>query len=168
MKMWKSLLIALFTGVVLGPAAADTAWKKVQSQGFEALMPGSPQVAEHKTDSLAGTVNEKRYCVENEAGSYTLSATELPGVAMLFGGGSQGILDQATSALLESDGRQKVSAQDLDYQGQKGRKVTYRLPDGTSGEALLVIANNRLYVLDAQAKQRQNVQKFLSSLKLSV
>ncbi|MCA9793149.1 MAG: hypothetical protein KC910_15175 [Candidatus Eremiobacteraeota bacterium] len=155
--------LCLFT-LAASAVQADSVWQVVKGVRFQASMPGQPVLSQHKTDTPAGSVIEKRYQVDNKRGSFTLSTTELPGTAILFAGGSGAILDQATEAFLRESGAVQTSRKDVDYQGHQARRLAYS-KKSRQGRALLVMVEHQLVVLDAMASP-SDISHFLDSLKL--
>lgn len=157
------LWLSLFA-LVVSAVSAESVWQVVKEARFQASMPGHPVLSQHKTDTPAGSVIEKRYQVDNKRGSFTLSSTELPGTAILFAGGTGAILDQATEAFLRESGGVQTARDDVEYQGHKARRLAYK-KQARQGKALLVMVEHQLVVLDAMANAADTTH-FLDSLKL--
>lgn len=168
-------LLALVLGLLLAvPGLAAEGWTRFNSQEgrFSVMVPGAPQHRSSTNDTPIGPVVENSYVCQRPGESFTVSFTDLPGMALLFEG-RPGLYDKAREALLKQVAGRQVSFQPLQVGGREARVLDYALKSGgkeQAGRAWFVLVGRRLYVVDAtipKAKAPKGFEPFFSSLKLT-
>jgi hypothetical protein len=106
--------------------------------------------------------------------SFTVDYSDLPHFALHFAG-AETIYEQAKGALLKKTFGKPVSYTDVTVSGAPGKKLVYDTPPVEGypemrGDAILVLVETRLYVIDAVVPETEadvKSDRFLSSARLS-
>ncbi len=114
--------------------------------GFPGMAPASRNLSTSKFTSTTHTVLHEVTIEETE---FAVELHDIPQVAAMFLT-HDFILDRAKAGMLEDIGARELASEEVSQQQQPARRVHYELPDrGLKGEALLVLAERRLYLVSA-------------------
>src|SRR5690606_21522286 len=107
--------------------------------------------------SPVGDVTSSTFESDSDGGSFSVTYTDLPELAVMFGG-SDTIYGNAKGDLLHSAMGKETAFNDATFAGQSGKELDYTAPGPAGqpplvGRAMLFLDGNRLYVVDAQVPQ---------------
>lgn len=161
-------LALLASGV--GLAGGDWAAFVEKQDGFKIDFPGRPKPTTSTSTCPMGKVTSHTYTVDKGPSSYSVTCTELPGVAVLLGG-SDRIYDSARDGLLHHVQAKATSWKTIVLDHRGGRELIYdvapqRGRPGLEGDARMVLVASRLYVVDVlrpKADRSHSADRFLGS-----
>jgi len=172
------VIAAVIASLALVSALEAAHWKRYQSPKgqFSIEMPGSPKISHESTKTAAGRIPEEIAEVKNSTLDLTAEYSDLPGIAVFFGG-TKTILRKASDGVVKHAHGTEISHRKLKKDGYDGREVQYKAPDKKSkrtilGTVHLYMVKKRLYVLEAKTYQdkpdKKGIQRFLDSFRLEV
>lgn len=143
-----AIALLLFVG---GAAPAEAAWKAFSPEGgdFTIVMPGTPTY-QHKTDKTpVGHIGEHIWTVKGSKVTVTAEYSDLPEIAVLFGGHHE-IYKKTFAAFLKDVQGKELSVRDFTAAGWPGEELSYETATRT-GKVRAVLIHKRLFVLQASA-----------------
>lgn len=159
-----------------GVARAEETWTPFTSKGggFSVEVPAKPTETETHEKSFIGTITN--HILTSEAGKdrFTVDYSDIPHMALRFAGADT-IYSHAEGALLKKTFSKSVSNTDVTIGGHKGKQLIYDTPpvDGhpeMRGDAILLLVDDRLYVIDAvvpESESEEKAKRFLASFALT-
>ena len=164
-------------GVILaasGAGANEWDYFKSAAGRFSVRVPETPKASVSEKHSFIGTITNHIFTVlrEDHYEKFTVDYSDIPSFAVEFTGADT-IIDHAKGALLSTTHAKPSSYTDLKVDGHQGKKLVYHIPprDGhpqLRGEAVFVVVDDRLYVVDAQLPADQHdsgrANRFFESL----
>ncbi len=168
MRILASFCVLL--ALTLGVSAEEWSSYSLDSGSFQVEFPSRPQEDTQKNSSPLGEIESRTWTAVLGDLTYSVTFTELPRLAVVFGG-SDSIYENARGDLLHHTLGKRVSWDDVSVAGHEGKTLEYRLPDDNGvqrlrGEALFVLVGNSLYVLNATGPADfDGFKKFFDSFK---
>lgn len=172
-KLTLSLLAFAILAAPLPGLAAD--WVPFQSQDgkFAVQMPTQPSEDTETTSSLVGNVVDSTFSSTSGDESFSVTYTDLPALAVAFGG-SGTIYSNAAGSLLKDVLGKQSSFNDATVAGQSGKELDYTAPARSGeppmvGKARMFLVGNRLYVVNATVPasgSEADMDRFFSSFRL--
>jgi hypothetical protein len=162
-------LVVLLSAAWLGQAcpAKEAPWVTVSpaTAGFTVKMPAPPKLSRSNSKTPLGEVTTQLYTCSRPWGSYTLTYTDLPGMAVTFA--LDRVFEDARSEVLkDAQARQLSYTDSTQFEGKDLSYVNERI-QGWTGFYLM---GDRLYVADVRVKKGSPKQKyvdpFFASLRL--
>lgn len=98
-------------------------------------------------DTPIGAIDENRFIFENGYLELAVEYTDLPGLAVIFGGRGK-IYRNSVEAFLEDVGGRKLKNHTFTLDAYEGKEISYET-DTHVGKARFLLIGNRLYVLHA-------------------
>lgn len=125
------------------------AWQRFTSEEgrFSIMMPGHPTMSLKRDETPVGEVISRIYTYENTTISLTAEYSDLPGVAVIFGGRKR-IYSKSRDAFLEDAKGHEVASLDIRFGAYRGRELIYETAT-QYGKARFILIGKRLYVLQA-------------------
>lgn len=156
----------LFLLLLALPAAAAP-WTSPDGK-FTIAFPAEPKATSETDSSPLGDITSHTFTADQGGVTYSVTYSDLPGLAVLFGG-SGTIYDNAKGDLLHSAFGKATSWNDQTIAGHPGKALVYDVPEhegqpDMTGKANLVLVGDRLYVINVTAPAGQgNADAFLNS-----
>jgi hypothetical protein len=163
-------VLGLFLLLCTGPVQAQ-GWSTFSPPGgnFSVQMPGTPTSQQSVEHSPVGNVPTWQFILNAGGWSYAVAYSDLPQVAVLLGGAGS-IFDEAKQSLLQQANATPVSYFDTTTSGKPAKSLTFTVPGGGQGQALLVLDGTRLYVVAATplsaSAPAADASSFISSFRL--
>lgn len=138
---------------------------------FQVEMPLPPTASQVQDASPIGTVTTYIFTAKEGDGSFSVSYSDLPALAIQFVG-AEGLIGQAKSSMLrEQKDAREISFDPATVNGLAGKRLVYATTSNgvqRTGEAFFMLNGSRLYVLDAlvPAGSEALAQKFFQSFRL--
>jgi hypothetical protein len=157
---WLRSAILIFSMTVAFVAAgmAEPEWPQFRSERgrFAVKLPGSPEEIRGRRATLGGFVHWAEYIAKRGATEFRVEYHDLPWLAT-FLLSTDGLLDRARDGLVSEEHGHELSSGVASVQGHPAREVSFRIPaeQDLSGDALLVLVGERLYVVVAMGPQTQ-------------
>lgn len=161
-------------GLLGSDARAEDDWQTFTSEEgrFTVAMPKPPVKTQTQQQSFIGTVTNQIFTADAGKSKYTVDSSVIPHFAIHFAGHDR-IYDHAKGALLKQTFGKPTSYTDVTVRGTKGKRLVYDTPPAPGfpsmrGDAILVLVDTRLYVVDAVLPETEadaNSERFLSSFK---
>lgn len=139
---------------------------------FQVEMPLPPTASQAQDASPIGTVTTYIFTAKDGDGSFSVSYSDLPALAIQFVG-ADGLMGQAKSSMLrDQQNAREISFDPATINGLAGKRLLYTaMSNGVqrSGEAFFMLNGSRLYVLNAlvPAGSEALTQKFFQSFRLN-
>lgn len=174
--MRNSLLSLLALVSMLAPSPGWAApWVSFQSQDgkFAIQMPAQPAEDTETTPSIVGNVVDSTFSATSGDESFSVTYTDLPALAVAFGG-SETIYNNAAGSLLKDVLGKQSSLSAATVAGQSGMELDYTAPARAGepamvGKAWMLLVGNRLYVVNATVPatgSEADMSTFFSSFRL--
>lgn len=173
----RNVLLTLLAFVtLLSPLPGRAAsWVSFQSQDgrFAVQMPTQPSEDTETTPSMVGNVVDSTFSSSSGDESFSVTYTDLPALAVAFGG-SGTIYDNASGSLLKSVLGKQTSFNSATVAGQSGMELDYTAPARAGeppmvGKAWMFLVGDRLYVVNATVPatgSEADMDRFFSSFRL--
>lgn len=167
-----SLLISFAAIVSLAPLSAhakESGWQTVSSSKgrFSVEMPGAPTTYSKAKHTKIGNIGEEFYSFKDKEKTFTVEYSDLPEIAVIFGG-RHDIYKRTKNGFLGSTHGEQISFNDITIGGKKGKLLVYATPTRT-GKVLMVLIKKRLYIVQGsivkEAKDKAAVDKFINSFR---
>ena len=175
LALWGLAPIAI-TGLLGSEARAEEAWTTFTSKEgrFSIDMPGEPVKTETHQKSFVGTVTNHLFTAQSGKDTFTVDYSDIPHFALHFAGPDT-IYEHAKGALLKQTFSKPTSYTDVTVSGVKGKRLVYDTPTREGhpemrGDAILVLVDARLYVIDGVVPETEadaKSKRFLSSVKIT-
>lgn len=150
---------------VLAPAEAFSYSNAVD--GFSASFPSPPTRTVQFNKSPVGKIKAHRYVAQDANGHFTIEVSQLPGIAVAFGG-RKTIYRRAEKAFLKKTQSTKLASHWQKVQGIPVHQLSFIGSQGQQGEAWFLLVGKKLYVLVGKSQNNlAAVQAFLSSFRLT-
>ncbi|MFO1519897.1 MAG: hypothetical protein U1F57_09590 [bacterium] len=142
--------------------------------GFSVKMPGKPLFQQIHHKSFVGDVKENTYTLKTKTEEYSVSYTQLPGIATTFES-DQALFNKAKDGFVKDTGADEVSYGKFPFNGKQGRELVFKIDatdksEVTTGKARFFLFDKILYVVTASTtrgvKGGAVVDQFLDSFKL--
>jgi len=166
---YSAILFILFILGTVSAHAGGLKWQEFSSAAgnFTVQMPGEPSY-QLKTDKTpVGHIGEHLYTYKNKTLTLTAEYSDLPGIAVFFGG-HKTIFKKSKEAFLKSVKGEQVSFTPFKQDGCDGSELVY----GTAtrfGKVKFLLVHKRLYVLQASIlkgeSDRSALDRFLKSFR---
>jgi hypothetical protein len=167
------LSMAVLVGSVRGVRSQDN-WVvfNPNAGSFQVEMPLPPTASQIQDASPVGTVTTYIFTAKDREGSFSVSYSDLPALAIQFVG-AEGLMGQAKSSMLRDQSNvREISFDPVTINGLSGKRLVYTAMDNGSqrtGEAFFMLNGSRLYVLDASVPKGSEAlaQRFFQSFRLN-
>lgn len=161
MRFLNVLLIVpcLFLAAFSAPLHLDVdVWQKFTSKDgrFSIRMPGRPTLSLKRDETPVGEVVSRIYTYENTVISLTAEYSDLPGIAVIFGGRKR-IYSKSRDAFLDDAKGSEVLFDDMRFDAYRAMELIYETST-QYGKAWFILIGKRLYVLQA-AMNKEIVDK---------
>jgi hypothetical protein len=134
---------------------------------FSVEMPGKPSYRTKSDHTPVGKIEEHIYEYKNDKLTLSAEYSDLPGIAVIFGG-TKKIYRKSKEAFLEGVKGSEVSFEPFDYEGYPAMKLVYNT-ETRRGRVHLILVKRRLYFLQGSvlknAKDENDIDTFLKSFK---
>lgn len=157
--------------LALSPLAHAQGWQTFTSPDgkFTVSMPGTPTPTTSQSSSPVGDITTSTYAAQAPGENVSVSTSDLPGIAVFFGGSGR-IFSGAISDFLKTVGGTQLTLTDTSLQGHPGKVLAYQTADAV-GQANFYLVGNRLYVLNCTRSNAgpvppQPIEDFFSSFAL--
>jgi len=160
-------LVAGAAGLLVAGAVPSDGWFPVRSEAdrFAVVLPG---VATESTDThwtLAGRVRSRTWEIRG-ADDYRVTVHRLPVLARTFIS-EAGLLARAGRDMVADQEGMELSGAPAHLAGHPARVLTWRSRDGRTGDARLVLAGDRLFILVAlRSGNGVGLERFFGSLEV--
>ncbi len=143
------LTVVLVCAVSAAPAGA--AWKAFSPEGgaFTVVMPGTPTYQQKTDKTPVGHIGEHIWTVKEGKMTVTAEYSDLPEIAVLFGG-HHDIYKKTFAAFLKDVQGKELSVSDFTAGGWAGEELSYETATRT-GKVRALLIHKRLFVLQASA-----------------
>jgi len=161
-------LTALILSVILltiQPAVAKWTTFSSPEGKFKASFPTTPAKSTETNTSPVGDIESQTFASSANQLDFSVTYTDLPELALLFGGEDKILRDTKTRLLEKVSGRE-VSWKDVSVNGYQGKELKYTVDDGRKiGRARMFISGDRLYVLNATGPRsnKAEMERFWNS-----
>jgi hypothetical protein len=152
------------------PSHLDVAtWREFTSKEgrFSVRMPGRPTMSLKRDETPVGEVVSRIYTYENTVISLTAEYSDLPGVAVIFGGRKR-IYDKSRDAFLKDAEGHEIASLGIRLDAYRGMELIYETAT-QYGKARFILIGKRLYVLQAAmakgADDRAPIDRYLDTFK---
>ncbi|MBM3465043.1 MAG: hypothetical protein FJX76_23330 [Armatimonadetes bacterium] len=150
--MKATLTLLLLALALAAPAVADPpGWKPYASTPgrFTVLLPATPTLTSSRVSTPAGQVEKNIFSVRSGELSLSLNYSDLPTLALMFGGANR-IFDHAQGEFLKDIGGLLLSSAKQQWQGHAGRETTFEIPAADArGRFRMMLVGGRLYCMGA-------------------
>jgi len=139
---------------------------------FQVEMPLPPTASQVQDASPVGTVTTYIFTAKEGDGSFSVSYSDLPALAIQFVG-ADGLMGQAKASLLrDQQNVREISFDPATINGLSGKRLVYATTSNgvqRTGEAFFMLNGSRLYVLDVSVPTGSEAlaQKFFQSFRLN-
>lgn len=145
-------VLRIVTGllVLVSLAWGAPVWKSFHCPqgGFVGVLPAAPKPSQSETDTPLGKVTTQIFTSSNQAGTYSIAFTDLPGAAVKFA--SDKVINDARAGLLKDANARETNWANL---ADGGHELIYQSARA-DGWCHFHLIGSRLYVLDARMKSR--------------
>ncbi len=165
-----ALLLTLALPTVAAPpkkpaAPKGPSWQSYSAPNgaFTAQFPGTPQTSTQQNPSPVGQVVTNMFTCPVNYGSFTVTYSDLPGIAASFAEGK--CFDGARDGLLQDAKAQAVSYTDWSHNGDDAKDLVYKSAT-LQGHSWLIMQGSRMWVVDARTKigtQSSSIDPFFKS-----
>lgn len=159
----------------LASTAVADGWRVFHSEegGFQVEMPGEPVPSESVEKTFVGSVTNRLFTVQSPSEEFTVEYSDLPHVALVFGGPTT-ILKKAKEALLKNVRGGELAYRLFRKKGYEGAELAYAGQadnPGVFGFARFFLRGDRIYVVhymlsDGKPIDPDRVQRFLGSFRI--
>ena len=160
-------LIFVPTSNLLSKTKANPNWQKfISGVGkFSVLMPSNPVYSKKSDHSPVGTIGENIYTYKGKTLLLTAEYSDLPSVAVIFGGHNK-IYNDAEKSFLKDVRGKEISYKELKMDAYNGREFVYKSPK-RQGKVHFFLIGKRFYVLQASTTKIlgdiEAIDKYLKS-----
>jgi hypothetical protein len=131
------------------------------------MMPGTPKLSTKVDHVPVGEIVENLYTYESKKITLTAEYSDLPEIAVAFGG-KKTIYDKSKKGFLKDVGGEELVFEDITVGGHKGKELAYKTAT-RSGKVRFILMSKRLYVLQASvllsSKDKSPIDYYLKSFK---
>jgi hypothetical protein len=129
--------------------AGSLDWKTFTSEkgGFTIMMPGHPSYTTKIDHSSVGKIVENLYSYHSDSINLAAEYSDLPGIAIVFGGRKK-IYKKSIESFLEHVGGKEMFTEEVDMYGKTSKELVYKTSTHV-GKVRFFLAGKRLYVLQA-------------------
>ena len=167
----KKKICALSVFIIVIPIflAHALEWRELNSKAgaFSVSMPGTPKLKKKVDHTPIGKVGEDIYELKTKKVTFSAEYSDLPELAVLFGG-HHTIYKKANAGFLKNVKGKQLSEKKFKLEGNKGIEVKYETATRV-GKVIYLMLHKRLYVMQASVlkpvKDLSVVDKYMKSFR---